>query len=118
MAGAAGLIVNVPATDIAPPVFTTVTLAVPTVAIRDVGTAAVNCEALTNVVVSEAPFHPTTAPDTKFVPVTVRTKAGPPAAAVLGLRPTPHGPAVVTDVVASGDVFAPSMFPVRSVAIL
>src|SRR6266550_2078122 len=40
--------------------------------------------ALTNVVVRDAPFHSTVAPDTKLAPSAVSVKAGPPAVAVLG----------------------------------
>jgi hypothetical protein len=64
----------------------TVTLAVPTLAISAAGTAAVNCVAPTNVVVSEVVPHWTLAPETKFKPFTVRVKSVPPAAAELGLR--------------------------------
>jgi hypothetical protein len=39
---------------------------------------------LTNVVVRAVAFHCTTAPFTKFVPVTVRVKAGPPFVAPAG----------------------------------
>jgi hypothetical protein len=78
-------ITNVVPADV-PPAVVTVTLAVPAVAIRLAGTAAVSWVALTKVVVSPAPFQFTVAPETKFVPVTVRVKAPPPAVAELGLR--------------------------------
>ena len=45
------------------------------------GTAAVNCVPLTNVVVSATPFHSTTEPLTKLLPVTISVNAGPPAVA-------------------------------------
>ena len=51
-----------------PPGLATVTAAVPVVAIKLAGTAAVNCVALTNVVVSAEPFHCTTLPETKALP--------------------------------------------------
>src|SRR6202047_5294195 len=45
------------------------------------GTAAVNCVPLTNVVVSATPFHSIAEPLTKLLPVTVSVNAGPPAVA-------------------------------------
>jgi hypothetical protein len=84
--GAAGLIVKVAAADEAPPGFITTTLATPAAEIRFAGTAAVNCVALTKVVVSAVLFHFTPAPDTKPVPLTVKVKAGPVAVADGGLR--------------------------------
>ena len=50
------------------------------------GIAAVTCVALTKVVVRVAPFHLTTEPETKLLPLTVRVKAAPPAVALLGTR--------------------------------
>jgi len=85
MVGGGRLMVNVAPADV-PPVVVTVTLAVPAVAIRLAGTAAVSLVALTNVVVSVVVPHCTVAPETKFVPLTVRVKAAPPAVAELGLR--------------------------------
>jgi hypothetical protein len=84
--GAAGLIVKVVAADEVPPGFMTTTLAMPAAEIRFAGTAAVNCVALTNVVVSVVLFHFTRAPDTNPVPVTVSVKAGPVAVADDGLK--------------------------------
>ena len=69
-----------------PPSPVTVTLAVPAAAMRAAGTAAVNWEALTKVVVSGAPFHCTLELAGKLAPVSVRVKAAPPGAAELGLR--------------------------------
>jgi hypothetical protein len=77
---------NVVAVDAVPPLFVTVILALPGLAIRLAGTAAVNCVALTNVVVSALPFQFTVAPEKKSVPFTVSVKVGPVAAAEVGLR--------------------------------
>jgi hypothetical protein len=85
MVGITELMVNLAAADV-PPVVVTVMLAVPAVAIRPAGTAAVTWLALTNVVVSTVVPHCTFAPETKFVPLIVRVKAAPPAVAELGLR--------------------------------
>jgi hypothetical protein len=66
---------------------TTVTEAVPAAAMSLDGTAAVNCVALTYVVVSAVPFHCTTeafAPFTKLVPFTVSVNAAPPTIAEAG----------------------------------
>ena len=64
----------------------TVTVAVPAVAISAAVMAAVNCVALTNVVVLAAPLNFTTDVDTKPVPLTVSVKAAPPAVAPVGDR--------------------------------
>ena len=71
----------------APPEFTglnTTTDAVPTDAMSVAGTAAVNCDALTNVVTRFALFHCTTAVFRKLLPFTVNVNAGPPAIAEFG----------------------------------
>ena len=83
-----GLIVNDRLPDVPPPGagFVTVTVAVPAVAISAAVIAAVNCVALTNVVVLAAPLNFTTDVDTKPVPLTVRVKAAPPAVALVGER--------------------------------
>src|ERR1035437_6950576 len=78
-------IVNVEAAEV-PAVVVTVTVAVPAVAIRLGETVALSCVALTNVVVSAAPFQFPPAPDTKFVPFTVSVNRAPPALAEAGLR--------------------------------
>jgi hypothetical protein len=79
--------------DVPPPGvgFTTVTVAVPAVAMRLAGTEAVNFVPLTYVVrstsvtLSNVPtVHRTVEVETKFVPVTVRVKAAPPAVALGG----------------------------------
>ena len=82
----AGLIVNVRAFDMPPPgeAFTTVTETVPEVARSLAEIAAANCLLLTKVAVRARPFHCTVEPETKFVPVTVRVKAAPPAVALEG----------------------------------
>ena len=69
----------------------TVTCAVPAVAMSAAGMAAVSRVAETNVVARSAPFHRTTEPLMKFVPVTVSVNPGPPAVAVAGLRPVVAG---------------------------
>jgi hypothetical protein len=81
-----GRIVNVTGFDVAPPGFTTATLAVPGEAVRLAGTEAVNCVALTNTVESAEPFHCAVDPGTNPEPLTVRVNAGPPAIAELGLK--------------------------------
>jgi hypothetical protein len=78
-------IVNVIAFDVPPQGFTTVTEAVPAVAIREAGTAAVSWVEETNVVVSAVAFQFTVEVETKFVPFTVNVNPGPPAAAQVGL---------------------------------
>jgi hypothetical protein len=82
----AALIVNDKLPDVPPPgaPFVTVTVAVPAVAISAPVIAAVNCVALTNVVVLAAPLNFTTDVDTNPVPLTVRVKAAPPAVALVG----------------------------------
>jgi hypothetical protein len=52
----------------------------------EAGMAAVNCVLLTNVVVRFEPFHCTVEVMRKLVPFTVSVNAGPPAAALFGLR--------------------------------
>ncbi len=74
----------------------TVTLAVPAVAMRFVGTVAVNCVALPKVVASGVPFQFTVAPEAKFVPFTVRVKPRPPAGVVAGERLVMVGPTELT----------------------
>jgi hypothetical protein len=89
-------IVNVTAVDVAPAQgFATVTGAVPAVAIREAGTAAVSWVEETNVVVSAVPFHFTVEPETKLVPFTVNVKSGPPAAAQVGLSELIVGTALI-----------------------
>ena len=62
----------------------TVTQAVVGTARLEAGIDAVSCEPLTKVVGSELPFHLTSEPVTKPVPLTVSTKPDPPGAVVMG----------------------------------
>jgi len=71
---------------------TTVTVTVPGVAMRLAVTWAVNCAALTKVVVSAVLFQWTTAVEINPAPFTVSVKEGPPAAAELGLSEMITGP--------------------------
>lgn len=82
---AAGEMVNVAPVEVLPETVT-VTFAEPAFAIRLAGTAAVSWVALTNVVVRAVLPHCTVAPETKFVPLTVRVNAAPPATADAGER--------------------------------
>src|SRR5262249_15023049 len=71
---------------------TIVTNAVPALASKFAGTAAVSCVALTNVVVNAVPFHCKVAPDENPAPFTVSVNPPLPAAAVLRLIDvTPNG---------------------------
>jgi hypothetical protein len=70
---AARTIVNVVLFDVVAP-DTTVTVAVPGDRNRVLGTEAVNCVALTNVVASGDPFHSTTAPLAKPLPFTCNVR--------------------------------------------
>jgi hypothetical protein len=90
-------IVNVTALDVAPHGlgFTTVTEAVPAVAIREAGTVAVSCVEETNVVASAVAFHFTVEVETKFVPFTVKVNCGPPAVAQVGLSELRVGAALI-----------------------
>jgi hypothetical protein len=85
--GASGAVtVKVRALDGALPGFRTVTLAAVAASMFAASTCAVSWVALTKVVASAEPFHCTVAPETKPLPLTVRLKAGLPAAAEFGLR--------------------------------
>src|SRR5215475_6969815 len=81
----AAVIVKTEAFDEMFPGLTTVTPAVPATAMSVAGIDAVNCVALSTVVVRSALFQRTTEPAPKFVPVTVSENAGPPATAIFGL---------------------------------
>src|SRR6187549_1851232 len=76
--------VNVDAPEVAPPGLATETWAVPAVAMSAAAIAAVNCVLLEKLVVRDAPFQRTAAPETKLLPLTVSVKAGPPAVALAG----------------------------------
>src|SRR5512136_314442 len=65
----------------------TVTLADPAVAMSAAGMLAVSRVSLTYVVARSLPFQRTPEPLTTSVPLTVRVNAGPPTAALDGLRP-------------------------------
>ena len=82
------LIVNVNALLVPPPGLgvETETCAVAAVAMSAAVIAACKPVPEMNAVVRALPFHLTVEADMKFVPVTVRVKPGPPAAAELGLR--------------------------------
>ena len=86
---------NVSAFDVAPHGLTTVIEAVPGLAMRVADTVAVSCAEETNVVVRAAPFQFTVEVETKFVPLTVNVKLGPPAAAQVGLSELMVGLALI-----------------------
>jgi len=90
------VIVSVTAVDVAPAQgFATVIDAVPAVAIRDAGTAAVSWVEETNVVVSAVPFQFTVEVETKFVPFTVNVNCGPPGVTQVGLSELIVGAALI-----------------------
>ena len=76
--------VKVLAFDTLPSGLATVTGTVPEAAMSAAAIAAVNCVALTNVLVRAAPFQRTLAPVTKFIPLTVSVNAAPPTVALFG----------------------------------
>ena len=83
----AGVIVKVrEVADVPPPgeVVNTVTRAVPGLAIRLAGTLVVIWLVLRKVVTSALPFHSTTEPGEKLLPVTVKVNAVPPACPIVG----------------------------------
>jgi len=73
----------------------TVTAAVRAVAMAAAGISAVNCPVLTNVVVRATPAKFTTESAAKFEPFTVRVKAAPPVAALVGEIVAIVGPVMV-----------------------
>jgi hypothetical protein len=91
--------VSVTAFDVAPQL-TTVTDAVPAVAIKAAGTVAVSCVEETNVVVSAVAFQFTIEVATKFVPFTVNVKPGPPGATQVGSMVVMDGVAVIVKITA------------------
>jgi xanthosine utilization system XapX-like protein len=113
-------IVNVLAFDVPPHGVTTLTEAVPAVAMREAGTVPVSWveEPL---VVSAVPFQFTVEPETKFVPFTVSVKPEPPAVAQVGLSELIVGAALIVNVcavdVAPAQGFATVIDAVPAVAI-
>ena len=79
---------KVAVSEVPPPgaAFNTATVAVPTDWMSAADICVVSWVALTKVVAWFAPFHLMTEPSTKFVPFTVRVKAGSPAIALAGDR--------------------------------
>ena len=86
-----GFIGKLAATEVSAAEFATMIEAAPTAAISAARTFARNCVLETNVVVLSVPFHRTLDPERKFVPFTNRAKAGLPAIADAGLKPTIFG---------------------------
>ena len=76
--------VKLTAFDVVPPGLVTVTLKLPAMAMSEARMAAVSCIALTNVVARALPLKLTLEPLRKFVPFTVKVRAGPPAMALVG----------------------------------
>jgi hypothetical protein len=95
----AASIVNVTAFDVPPHGVTTVTEAVPAVAMLAAGTVAVSWVEETNVVVNAAPFQFTIEVETKFVPLTVNVNCISPAEAQVGLSELMAGTAVIVNVI-------------------
>jgi hypothetical protein len=91
---------------------TTAMDSVPAEAMSLAGIAAVSWAALTNVVVRFEPLTWTVAPLTKFEPLAVSVKAGPPAVAVVGEMLVSDGAAFVTLKVNDPDVPLPGVFTV------
>lgn len=75
----------------------TVTAEVPPAAMSEALIRAVTCELLTKVVVRSEPFHLTTQPLTKLVPLTVSVKPAAPAVAEDGERPETVGTGLLTE---------------------
>ena len=89
MVGKVVAMVKGTAVDVPPPGFSTLTKAVPAVAIKEAGTKALNWlleNEVVRAVVVVPEFHWITEPVTKFAPITSNWKAGPPAAADDGTR--------------------------------
>ena len=79
------MVTNVSTLEKTPAPFWTLTLALPVVAIRLAGTAAVNWALVTKVVLSGDPFHKTMALFRNPVPFATRVKVGPPTVAAFGV---------------------------------
>lgn len=69
----------------------TLTEALPVFAIKLLGTVALSCAELPNVVASGAPFHKTVSPETKLAPETVSMNEEPPAITFAGDNPLKEG---------------------------
>src|SRR5439155_1572193 len=97
----AAVIVNVCGFDMPPPGagLKIVTDADPAAAISAAEMAAESCVAETYVVARSAPFQRTTELVTRFVPVTVSVKAGPPAVAEVGVSPVDVGTGLLAAVI-------------------
>src|SRR5206468_457004 len=110
-AGAGLLIEKVCAPEVPPPGagVTTVTEAVPALAMSAAVIAAVSCVALTKVVVRAAPFHCTVLPVTKPVPVAVSVKAAPPAVALVGDTEVSVGAEVFSENACAAEVPPPGV---------
>jgi hypothetical protein len=93
--GEPGLTTKVSEFDVVPPGVPTLTVALPLPAIALAGTDAVSCVALLKLLVRDAPFHNTTSPEVKLLPLTVSVKPGPPATAFAGEREFSAGTAVI-----------------------
>src|SRR4029077_418429 len=87
----------------------TVTEALPAVTMSAAVMAAVSCGLLMKVVVRLLPFQRTTEPDTKLVPVAVRVKAAPPAAALVGDSDVSVGAGLLTVNVTAAEVPPPGV---------
>jgi hypothetical protein len=87
--------------------FTTVTVAIPAAATSVAVIAAVNCVALTNVVVRAVPFQFTAAPLTKFIPFTVKVSAPLPTTALEGDSDVIRGCGLLTVKVTAAEVPPP-----------
>src|SRR5215468_9995753 len=117
--GTASLILNGAAFEEPPPEaptggVKTVTFAVPATAMSEGVIIAVNCLDEIKVVGRSVPFHRTMELLTKFVPVTVRVKPGPPAVAEFGLIVMIVGVAGACGVIVNGAAFdePPPLVPI------
>ena len=84
MVAVGAVVVRLTALEAAPPGFAAVIFAVPGCAMRLAGTTATSWVVLTKFVVNAVLLNDTVAPARKFVPVTVKSSAGPPAITVDG----------------------------------
>jgi len=107
--GTALLMVKVRAPDAPPPGegFSTVIESVPAVAMSLAEIVAVNWVLLTKVVARALPFHCTTEPESKFVPVTVSMNAAPPAVVLVSESEVAVGAGLLMAKVRAPDVAPP-----------